>query len=216
MKKMKLIIALHPVLSCAQPLVLRQLSRRGTSSRSCRPLKWRCPTTVCSVWEGSICSTKVSISKHGFIVKPRWAPVCRRGTAARHRRYSAGLGNVGIGGAGESESNSDPAYPALQTPHNSILVRIDAPYKSLKDLKDKPFAVPPEVTSAYNNFDYIMKKQGIDIEKFFQLKKFGAAAGISTTLERGDVEAGLQLGGSCFQAFWLPANIECWCRRVMN
>jgi ABC-type nitrate/sulfonate/bicarbonate transport system substrate-binding protein len=76
-----------------------------------------------------------------------------------------------------------------QTPHNSILVRKDAPYKTLKDLQGKPFAVPPEVTSAYNNFDYMMKKQGIDIEKFFQLKKLGAA-GISTTLERGEVEAG--------------------------
>ena len=49
--------------------------------------------------------------------------------------------------------------------------------------------MPPEVTSAYNNFDFIMKKQGVDIERFFQLKKFGAAAGISTVLERGDVEA---------------------------
>ena len=76
------------------------------------------------------------------------------------------------------------------TPHNSVLVRKEAPYKNLKDLKDKPFAVPPEVTSAYNNFDFIMKKQGIEIEKFYQLKKLGAAGMYRTVLERGEVEAG--------------------------
>jgi len=127
--------------------------------------------------------------KHGFIVKPRWA-----GVADVERLMAIGAISVGLA-TSESVVRANLNQIAIrliqpyQTPHNSILVRIDSPYKDLKDLKGKPFAVPPEVTSAYNNFDYFMRKQGIEIEKFFQLKKLGAA-GISTTLERGEVEAG--------------------------
>jgi ABC-type nitrate/sulfonate/bicarbonate transport system substrate-binding protein len=127
--------------------------------------------------------------KHGFIVKPRWAAV-----ADAERLLAIGAIPLGLA-TSESAIRANLNQIAIrliqpyQTPHNSILVRKDAPYKTLKDLQGKSFAVPPEVTSAYNNFDYMMKKQGIDIEKFFQLKKLGAA-GISTTLERGEVEAG--------------------------
>jgi ABC-type nitrate/sulfonate/bicarbonate transport system substrate-binding protein len=127
--------------------------------------------------------------KHGFIVKPRWA-----GVADVERLMAIGAISVGLA-TSESAVRANLNQIAIrliqpyQTPHNSVLVRIDSPYKELKDLKGKPFAVPPEVTSAYNNFDYFMRKQGIEIEKFFQLKKLGAA-GISTTLERGEVEAG--------------------------
>ena len=127
--------------------------------------------------------------KHGFIVKPRWAAL-----AEAEKLVAFGTVQLGIATA-ESTVRANLSDIALrlispyQTPHNSILVRKDAPYKNLKDLKDKPFAMPPEVTSAYNNFDYMMKKEGIQIEKFFQLKKLGAA-GISTMLERSEVEAG--------------------------
>lgn len=126
--------------------------------------------------------------KNGFIMKARWA-----GVPEIERLFAIAAIPLGL-------ANSESALRAnirgvhirliqpFMTPHNSILVRKDAPYKSLIDLKGKPFAVPPEVTSAYNNFDYMMKKQGVDIEKFFQLKKLGAA-GISTVLERGEVEA---------------------------
>lgn len=127
--------------------------------------------------------------KHGFVMKARWA-----GVADVERLLAIGAISVGLAtseSALRAHLNNIPIrlITPYMTPHNSVLVRKDAPYKNLKDLKDKPFAVPPEVTSAYNNFDYIMKKQGIDIEKFYQLKKLGAA-GISTVLERGEVEAG--------------------------
>ncbi len=126
--------------------------------------------------------------KHGFVLKPRWA-----GVADVERLVAIGAIELGLA-TSESAVRANLNNVAIrliqpyQTPHNSILVRKDAPYKDLKDLKGKPFAVPPEVTSAYNNFDYIMRKQGINIEKFYQLKKLGAA-GISTVLERGEVEA---------------------------
>jgi NitT/TauT family transport system substrate-binding protein len=127
--------------------------------------------------------------KHGFALKPRWA-----GVADVERLVAIGAIPLGLS-TSESAIRANLNNVAIrliqpyQTPHNAVLVRKDAPYKNLKDLKDKPFAVPPEVTSAYNNFDYIMRKQGINIEKFYQLKKLGAA-GISTVLERGEVEAG--------------------------
>ena len=126
--------------------------------------------------------------KNGFIIKPRWAPVAEAekllaigalplGLATAESAVRANLNNIPI-----------RLIQPYMTPHNSVVVRKDAPYKSLKDLKDKPFAVPPEVTSAYNNFDYIMKKQGINIEKYYQLKKLGAP-GMYALLERGEVEA---------------------------
>lgn len=127
--------------------------------------------------------------KNGFVMKPRWS-----GVAEVERLLAIGAIPVGL-------STSESALRAnirgihirliqpFMTPHNSILVRKQSPYKNLFDLKGKPFAVPPEVTSAYNNFDYFMRKQGVQIEKYFQLKKLGAA-GISAVLEKGDVEAG--------------------------
>ena len=127
--------------------------------------------------------------KHGFIIKPRWT-----GVAEVERLVAMGTIPVGLStseSALRANLNNVPLrlIQPYMTPHNAVLVRKDAPYKNLMDLKGKPFAVPPEVTSAYNNFDYIMKKQGADIERFYQLKKLGAA-GISAVLERGDVEAG--------------------------
>lgn len=127
--------------------------------------------------------------RHGFVAKPRWAPV------PEIERLVA-MGTIPMGLA-TSESALRANFRGIHirliqpymTPHNGILVRKESPYQSLADLKGKPFAVPPEVTSAYNQFDYMMKKQGIEIEKFFQLKKLGGA-GIVAVLERGEVEAG--------------------------
>jgi ABC-type nitrate/sulfonate/bicarbonate transport system substrate-binding protein len=126
--------------------------------------------------------------KNGFIIKPRWAPV-----AEAEKLLAIGAVPLGLAtaeSAVRANLNNIPIrlIQPYMTPHNSVVVRNDAPYKSLKDLKDKPFAVPPEVTSAYNNFDYIMKKQGINIEKYYKLKKIGAP-GMYALLERGEVEA---------------------------
>jgi ABC-type nitrate/sulfonate/bicarbonate transport system substrate-binding protein len=132
--------------------------------------------------------------KHGFIAKPRWS-----GVAEVERLVAMGTIPVGLSTSESTLRANLRGIPLrliqpYMTPHNAVLVRKDAPYKTLTDLKGKPFAVPPEVTSAYNNFDYIMKKQGVDIERFYQLKKLGAAA-ISAVLERGEVEAGYSWEG---------------------
>lgn len=127
--------------------------------------------------------------KNGFIMKARWAGVPEVERLLAIEAIPLGLATSESALRANARGIAIRLIQPFMTPHNSVLVRKDAPYKNIMDLKGKPFAVPPEVTSAYNNFDYIMKKQGVDIEKFFQLKKLGAA-GISTTLERGDVEAG--------------------------
>ncbi|MGH7927467.1 MAG: ABC transporter substrate-binding protein [Candidatus Binatia bacterium] len=126
--------------------------------------------------------------KHGFVVKPRWS-----GVAEIERLVAMGTIPVGLATSESAVRANLRGIPLrliqpYMTPHNAVLVRKDAPYKNLMDLRGKPVAVPPEVTSAYNYLDYIMKKQGVDMEKFYQLKKLGAA-GISAVLERGDVEA---------------------------
>lgn len=127
--------------------------------------------------------------KNGFIMKARWAGVAEVERLLAIEAIPVGLATSESALRANMRGIHIRLIQPYMTPHNSVVVRKDAPYKSIMDLKGKPFAVPPEVTSAYNNFDYIMKKQGVDIEKFFQLKKLGAA-GISTTLERGDVQAG--------------------------
>jgi ABC-type nitrate/sulfonate/bicarbonate transport system substrate-binding protein len=125
--------------------------------------------------------------KHGFIVKPRWS-----GVAEIERLVAMGTIPVGLSTSESAVRANLRGIPLrliqpYMTPHNAILVRKESLYKNVMDLKGKALAVPPEVTSAYNYFDYIMRKQGVEMEKFFQLKKLGAA-GISAVLERGDVE----------------------------
>lgn len=127
--------------------------------------------------------------KNGFILKPRWAGVPEIERLLAIKAIPLGLATSESALRANLRGIHIRLMQPYMTPHNSVLVRKDAPYKNIMDLKGKPFAVPPEVTSAYNNFDYIMRKQGVQIEKYFQLKKLGAT-GISAVLERGDVEAG--------------------------
>ena len=70
--------------------------------------------------------------KHGFIVKPRWAAV-----ADVERLMAIGAISVGLA-TSESAVRANLNQIAIrliqpyQTPHNSILVRIDSPYKELR------------------------------------------------------------------------------------
>lgn len=127
--------------------------------------------------------------RHGFVAKPRWAPVPEIERLVAMGTIPMGLATSESALRANLRGIHIRLIQPYMTPHNGILVRKESPYQSLADLKGKPFAVPPEVTSAYNQFDYMMKKQGIEIEKYFQLKKLGGA-GIVAVLERGEVEAG--------------------------
>lgn len=115
--------------------------------------------------------------KHGFVAKPRWG-----GVANVERLIAIGAIPVGLAtveSALRANLKGIPlklVQPYMRTMHNYILVRKDSPYKSISDLKGKSIAVPREVTSAYNLFDFMMRKQGVSIEKDFQLKKWGPPA----------------------------------------
>ncbi|TAK06820.1 ABC transporter substrate-binding protein [bacterium] len=128
--------------------------------------------------------------KHGFITTPRW------GGVADIERLLA------IGGVPVSLTTSESALRAnlsgipirliqpFMTSHHHVLVRTESRYKSIHELRGKPLALTPEVTSLYNMFDFLMRKQGINIEKDFLLKKLGAA-GIIAVLEKGEVEGAI-------------------------
>jgi ABC-type nitrate/sulfonate/bicarbonate transport system substrate-binding protein len=81
--------------------------------------------------------------KHGFVMKPRWA-----GVADVERLLAIGAIPVGLATSESAlrahlNNISIRLITPYMTPHNSVLVRKDAPYKTLIDLKGKPFAVPP-------------------------------------------------------------------------
>ena len=71
---------------------------------------------------------------------------------------------------------------------NAFVVRKDAPYKSLADLKGKKIGNFSRVTGAYFFSAVIAKESGLDIEKDFKavLVETGALLAL---LERGEVEA---------------------------
>lgn len=129
--------------------------------------------------------------KHGFIAKPRWGGVANVERLIAINAIPVGLATVESALRANTKGiHLKLVQPYMRTMHNFILVRKDSPYKTIMDLKGKSIAVPQVVTSAYNLFDFMMRKQGVEIEKEFQLKKMGAA-GIIAVMERGDVEAAL-------------------------
>src|SRR3970040_658000 len=88
--------------------------------------------------------------KHGFVVKPRWS-----GVAEVERLVAMGTIPVGLSTSESTLRANLRGIPLrliqpYMTPHNAVLVRKDAPYKNLMDLKGKPVAVPAEVTSSSN------------------------------------------------------------------
>jgi len=71
---------------------------------------------------------------------------------------------------------------------NAFLVRKDAPYKSLADLRGKKIGNFSRATGAYFFSAVIAKEKGLDIEKDFQSIPLETGALIAL-LERGEVEA---------------------------
>jgi ABC-type nitrate/sulfonate/bicarbonate transport system substrate-binding protein len=128
--------------------------------------------------------------KNGFIMKPRWAGVPEIQRLLGIKAISVGLMTPEAGLRANLRDVPIRLLQPYQTSHMFALVRKDAPYKSVDELKGKAIALTSEVTTLYNLFDFIMRKRGVNIEKDFQLKKLGAPA-IIAVLEKGEVEAGL-------------------------
>ncbi|HXG51387.1 MAG TPA: PhnD/SsuA/transferrin family substrate-binding protein [candidate division Zixibacteria bacterium] len=128
--------------------------------------------------------------RNGFVMKPRWAGVPEIQRLLGIQAISVGLMTPEAGLRANLAGVPMRLIQPYQTSHMFVLVRSNSPYRSVEDLKGKPVALTPEVTTLYNLFDFIMRKKGASIEKDFQLKKLGGP-GIIAVLEKGDVEAGL-------------------------
>ncbi len=128
--------------------------------------------------------------KNGFVMKPRWAGVPEIQRLLGIQAISVGLMTPEASLRANVKGIPIRLIQPYQTSHMFVLVRKDAPYQSINDLKGKAVALTSEVTTLYNLFDFIMRKRGGNIEKDFQLKKLGAPA-IIAVLEKGEVEAGL-------------------------
>jgi ABC-type nitrate/sulfonate/bicarbonate transport system substrate-binding protein len=74
--------------------------------------------------------------------------------------------------------------------HGSLLVRADAPYQTLADLKGKKIATLGHISGLYTSMQVLCRELGLDWEKDFSLVS-GPAPAVVAALERGDVEAGL-------------------------
>ena len=128
--------------------------------------------------------------KNGFVMKPRWAGVAEVQRLLGIQALSVGLMTPEASLRANANGIPMRLVQPYQTSHMFVLVRKDASYQSVDDLKGKPIALTSEVTTLYNLFDFINRKRGVNIEKDFQLKKLGGPA-IIAVLEKGEVEAGI-------------------------
>jgi ABC-type nitrate/sulfonate/bicarbonate transport system substrate-binding protein len=140
---------------------------------------------------GQYISDKELDKKNGFVMKPRWAGVPEIQRLLGIKAISVGLMTPEAGLRANLNNVPIRLLQPYQTSHMFALARKDSPYNSVDDLKGKPVALTPEVTTLYNLFDFMMRKRGWNIEKEFQLKKLLAPPAIIAVLEKGEVEAGL-------------------------
>jgi ABC-type nitrate/sulfonate/bicarbonate transport system substrate-binding protein len=128
--------------------------------------------------------------KNGFVMRPRWAGVPEIQRLLGIQAISVGLMTPEAGLRANAAGIPIRLLQPYQTSHMFVLTRVNSPYQTADDLRGKPVALLPEVTTLYNLFDFIMRKRGFNIERDFQLKKLAGPA-IVAVLEKGDVEAGL-------------------------
>jgi hypothetical protein len=106
-----------------------------------------------------------------------------------HWRNPARSGYFGVGGVSQSQPNRDSLDSALS---DAAQLHPRAQRYAVQNFKGSPGQALCRAARGHLGLQQLRlhdEEQGVDIEKFFQLKKLGAA-GISTTLERGEVEAG--------------------------
>ncbi|HZU07378.1 MAG TPA: ABC transporter substrate-binding protein [Chloroflexota bacterium] len=78
----------------------------------------------------------------------------------------------------------------IYTNHGAVLVRAEAPYQTMADLRGKRIATLGHISGLYTSMQVLMREMGMDWERDFELVA-GPAPAVVAALERGDVEAGV-------------------------
>jgi ABC-type nitrate/sulfonate/bicarbonate transport system substrate-binding protein len=128
--------------------------------------------------------------KHGFVLKPRWAGLVEVERILALGKIPTGLTTPEASLRANLQGIPLQIVMVTFMAHQQILVRKESPYQAIQDLRGKPIALTGELSGLYNMFDFIMKSQGVDIEREFRLRKLAAPV-IVAALEKGDVEAGI-------------------------
>lgn len=147
------------------------------------------PSNGVSGWLGKHVIDGGYDKKFGLKIKPLWMTVTEV-----ERLMSIGtikVGQVAMESTMRARVHGTPVrmLVPLAAPHWRVVVRKDSPYQKLEDLKGNRVGSMRQVTSTFNNFDYITRKRGNGgAEQFFQVT-FGAPGAIVSWMEKGDVEA---------------------------
>lgn len=147
------------------------------------------PSNGVSGWLGKYAIEKGFGRKFGLDIQPLWVPV-----TDVERLMSIGeleVGQVALESTMRARVRGVPVrlVAPFAGPHWRVVVRKDAPYQKLEDLKGKRVGSMRQVTSTFNNFDYITRKRGNPrAEEFYQMI-FGEPAALVTFMDKGDVEA---------------------------
>ena len=132
--------------------------------------------------------TKGIAREHGLKINNMRMDFTEAGNALRLGRAVAGMMQPSTALNLRKAGTDVRLFVAQVWSGNAFVVRKDAPYKSLTDLKGKKICNFSRVTGAYFFSAVIAKESGLDIEKDFKavLVETGALLAL---LERGEVEA---------------------------
>jgi len=127
--------------------------------------------------------------RHGFSLRVLNMGVAEAETAVVQRRVPVGIFSPISAVRANAEGFPLRIFTPFFLNHNAIVVRADAPYRRLEDLRGRPVGTLPKISGTFNTFAALSILLGMgDPEKFFQLK-FGEVPALIAFLERGDVEA---------------------------
>ncbi|HXK28786.1 MAG TPA: PhnD/SsuA/transferrin family substrate-binding protein [Candidatus Binatia bacterium] len=126
--------------------------------------------------------------EHGLKINNMMMDFTEAGNALRLGRAVAGMMQPSTALNLRKSGTDVRLFVAQVWSGNAFVVRKDAPYKSLADLKGKKIGNFSRVTGAYFFSAVIAKESGLDIEKDFKAVPSETGA-LLALLERGEVEA---------------------------
>ena len=132
--------------------------------------------------------TKGIAREHGLKINNMMMDFTEAGNALRLGRAVAGMMQPSTALNLRKSGTDVRLFVAQVWSGNAFVVRKDAPYKSLADLKGKKIGNFSRVTGAYFFSAVIAKESGLDIEKDFKAVLVEPGA-LLALLERGEVEA---------------------------